>query len=685
MVRIRTALALLFLAAWSLLAKADEGMWTVNNFPFDRVQKAYGFRPDQAWLDHVRLSTVRLAQGCSAAFVSPRGLVQSNHHCARACIQELSTPTNNLMANGFYAREESDETRCPNLEANQLVDISDVTARVTRAIAGREGSAFADALKAIRATIASECAGKDETIRCDVVSLYNGGLYNLYKYRRYQDVRLVFAPELAIAFFGGDPDNFEFPRYNLDVSYLRVYSEGQPLDTSKNFLRYAKADVRPGDLTFTSGHPGSTSRLDTVSELEFRRDVILPHSIFESSELRGLLTQFSRESPEHARIAEGILFGTENGLKVRKGQFFALVDPAIMRSHVQSERQLRAKIGAVPKLKAQYGRVWDEIRLARERSLKGRDERNVISGGFSSRLFRFAQTLLRHPAEIKKNDEVRLPEFTNANFPATRQSLLSEAPIYPDLEKLTLTFSFTKMRETLGPDNAFVRKVLGKKSPAQLADALIDGTGLADAGVRKTLLEGGQAAIDASDDPMIAFVRALDPDMRAARTENETIAAPLTQYYGLLARAMFAVYGTSRYPDATFTLRISYGSVAGYEQDGKTIAPITTMAGLFDRATGAPPYQLPESWIKARASLNPQQPFNFVTTNDIVGGNSGSPVINRDAEIVGLIFDGNRQSIGGSFGFDPAVNRAVAVNVGLLREALSKVYHAERIVKELAQ
>jgi hypothetical protein len=677
--------ALLLLAGWVTAGRADEGMWTVNNFPADKVHKAYGFRPGQAWLDHVRLSSVRLAGGCSAAFVSPHGLVQTNHHCARRCIQDLSTRNRDLMANGFYARDEKNEARCPGVEANQLTDITDVTVRVTKALAGKDGPAFADALKAVRANIAHECAGNDDTIRCDVVSLYNGGVYNLYKYRRYQDVRLVFAPEQAIAFFGGDPDNFEFPRYNLDVSYLRVYSGDRPLNTSKNFLRYAKTDVQPGDLTFTSGHPGSTHRLNTVAQLEFQRDMTLPRSLFELSELRGVLTEFSRKGPEQARIAEGRLFGVENRLKALKGRFFALVESSIIKDRAAEERELRAKVDADPKLKAQYGTVWDDLRAALQRSRQGLDERNFVSGAaFSSSLFGHAQTLVRYPVEISKSNELRLPEFADANSPALRLEVFSTAPIYPELETLTLTFSLTKMREALGPDHPFVRKVLGRKSPAQLAAELVGGTKLADVGVRKRLFEGGQAAIDASNDPMIAFARSVDEDMRATRKDaEENINAQLTKYTTEVALARFQVYGTSSYPDATFTLRISYGSVAGYLQDGNTIAPITMIAGLFERATGANPYRLPESWLKTQASLNQQQPFNFVTTNDIIGGNSGSPIVNRMGEVVGLVFDGNRQSLGGDFGYDGTANRTVAVNVGLMREALEKVYRAERILREL--
>jgi Peptidase S46 len=677
---------LAFLVSRSLPVKADEGMWLLDNFPSDRVEALYGFRPDQKWLDRARLSAVRLAQGCSAGFVSSRGLVQTNHHCAEDCLEQLSTSGKDLFTTGFYAKEGKDEAKCPDYELNQLVGIVDVTARVREAIDGKEGANFTDAKRAVRAAIAKECSGGDDALRCDVVEFYDGGVYNLYKYRRFQDVRLVFAPEQAIAFFGGDPDNFEFPRYDLDVSYLRVYQDGKPLNTDANYFPYAPEDVKPDDLTFTVGNPGSTQRLDTAAELEYDRDVTLPRSLFRLSELRGLLTEFRTKGAEEKRIATARLFGVENSLKARKGRFEALVDPALIAAKTKEENEFRAKVGDDPALQAEAGAAWDTIRDTLKR-WKSKGERYAYAEGhaaFETSLFGDAMALVRYPAEKAKPDEKRLPEYTDANFPSHRQSILAERPFYPELEKLTLTFSLTKLREILGPDDPFVRKVLGKKSPAELAKELVDGSKLGDVAVRKALLEGGQAAVDASSDPMIALARSVDPDFRAVRKDYEdNFAAPLNKAHSAIAKARFKIFGTSIYPDATFTMRISYGTVKGYWQDDKFIEPMTRIGGLFERATGAPPYQLPESWIAAKPVLNMDQPMNFVTTNDIIGGNSGSPVINKAGEIVGLIFDGNIQSLGGDFGFDPAVNRAVAVNVGALREALTRVYHADRIAAEL--
>jgi hypothetical protein len=619
--------------------------------------------------------------------VSPLGLVQTNHHCARGCIAQLSTRTEDLIEAGFYAKTAQDERKCPDVEVNQLTAISDVTARVNAATAGRDGEARIDAQRAVEATIARECSGVDANIRCDVVELYNGGIYNLYRYRRYQDVRLVFAPETAIAFFGGDPDNFEFPRYELDVTYLRVYADGRPLDTSANFLRYAARDVRPGDLTFTSGHPGRTNRLDTVAELAFQRDVTLPSSIFYNSELRGMLTEFSMTGAERARIAKDMLLDVEDSLKASKGRFSALVNPAIIRARAAAEEALRGKIDSGPQLREQYGPAWDNIRVALDHYRSMRDRYVFTEGGqgFRSRLFGFAKSLVRRAAEVTKPNEARLLEYTDANFPIQRQTLTSPVLIYPELEKLTLSFSLTKLREALGPDDAFVRRVLGTMTPASLAAELVDNTKLADVALRRGLVDADEVTIAATDDPMIAFVRKIDPDLRAVRrTYEDKVQGELTKNSGQIA-AMFKINGTSTYPDATFTLRISFGAVRGYRQGGRDIASITTIGGAFERATGTEPFRLPDSWIAVRGALDLAQPFNFATTNDITDGNSGSPVINRDAEVVGLIFDGNLQSLGGDFGFDPEQNRAVAVTVGALREALAKIYHADRIVDELTK
>jgi hypothetical protein len=669
-------------------ATADDGLWLPDAFPSARVEKAYGFGPSQAWLDRVRLASVRLARGCSGSFVSPQGLVQTNNHCARDCVAELSTASEDLVESGFYAKAVEDERKCPDVEIDQLIAISDVTARIAAATVGRDGNARADAEQAAEAVITRECEGGDAGIRCDVVALYSGAIYQLYRYRRYLDVRLVFSPELAIATFGGDLDNYEFPRYVLDVTYLRVYVDGRPLDTSASFLRYAARDVRPGELTFTAGNPAQTSRLDTVAQLAFERDVTLPRNLFYYSELRGLLTAFAASGAEQARISEPLLLDVEDSVKDGKGRFYALADPAIITARSVTERALRAKVAADPRLSAQYGEPWDNIQATLDRFRAVRDRYVFTEGGlgFRSYLFRFAKTLVRHADEAAKPDAQRLREFTDAGFPAQRQALVSPASIYPDLEKLTLSFSLARLREALGADDPLVRKVLGTNEPAAVAAELIDKTKLGDVALRRDLIDADAATIAASDDPMIVFARRIDPDLRVERRAyDEGVVEPLARNSALIAKALFAIDGTSSYPDATFTLRFSYGTVEGYRENGRDIPPMTTIGGAFARATGNEPFKLPDSWFAARAVLDPEQPFNFVTTNDIIEGNSGSPVVNRQAELVGLIFDGNYASLGGTFGFDPETNRAIAVAVGALRTALARIYHADRLVEELGR
>ncbi|XXF76092.1 S46 family peptidase [Myxococcaceae bacterium GXIMD 01537] len=666
------------------LAGADEGMWTFNNFPSDRVAEKYGFRPSPRWLDHVRLSAARIAGGCSASFVSPTGLVMTNHHCARDCAEELSTAKVNYIADGFYAQTLAQERKCPAMEINTLLDISDVTQQVNQATQGLEGERFQDARKAVMARLESQCATSPE-LRCDVVSLYQGGRYNLYKYRRYQDVRLVFVPEEDIAFFGGDPDNFEFPRYDFDVAFVRVYDGGKPAAV-ENSLKWSEKGAQPGELTFVAGHPGRTSRLETISTLAYQRDFSLPERLFSFSELRGTVNEFQKRGPEYARTSNNVKFGVENSVKAFKGRREALVDPAFFQQKEREEKELRDKVLANPELAKKYGPAWDNIARANAQLKDMRVELRLLEqgAGGSSMLFAYARELVRAAAELPKPNEQRLKEYGDARLPELKQVLFSPAPVYPQVETMLLGFYLGKLQEQLGPDHPVVKELLGKKSPDSLAKQLVSGTRLGDPKVRQQLFDGGAKAVDASKDPMIVFARALDDDARAVRTryENE-VESVLQRNSELVARARFDIYGTNVYPDATFTLRLSYGQVKGYVEDGKQVVPMTVFAGLFERAIGEPPFKLPASWLKAKSKLDLQVPMNFVTTNDIIGGNSGSPVINQDAEVVGLVFDGNIQSLGGEYGFDESVNRTVAVASQGIIEGLDKVYNARRLLEEL--
>jgi len=678
--------ALLAVLVTASAVRAEEGMWTFDNFPSSRVQKTYGFSPDKAWLDHVRLSSVRLALGCSGSFVSPDGLVMTNHHCARRCIRDLSTPQQDLNANGFYAKTPAEERTCPRMEINQLIGMQDVTARVQGATKGLSGEAFLRAQKAEFARIEKACQ-TSEQLRCEVVTLYHGGQYQLYTYKRWKkDVRLVFAPEESIAFFGGDPDNFNFPRYDLDVSFLRVYEDGKPLHTPDYFL-WSDAGPRDGELTFVSGNPGHTSRLLTVAQLASQRDEMVPLKLQRLAQERGWVDQFGQRNAEARRISRDTLFGVENQYKGWFGRRDALTDPAFFAAKVKEEQALRARVAKIPALQKEVGGAWDAIAQATRTEEKLERETTWVrsENKYFSELFGIARNLVWGVAEKQKPDVERYREFTDARLPATELVTFSKAPIYPELEVELLTLGLTKMREELGADHPYVKKVLEKDSPRQLATALVQGTKLYDVALRRSLWSGGPEAMAASADPMIVFVRRLDPEMRRARKAYEDqVESVVKKNSELIAKARFQLEGTSRYPDATFTARLSYGSVQGWtREDAVQVKPFTDFGGAYSRATGEAPFDLPQSWLKAKDRLTQTTPFDFVTTNDIIGGNSGSPVVNRNAEIVGLVFDGNLPSLGGDYGFDIRNNRTVAVDSRALTEALKVVYGADRLVQEL--
>ncbi len=682
MTRLLPVLVLLFAG----LARADEGMWTFNNFPSDLVKARYGFAPSPEWLRKVRLSSARIAGGCSASFVSPTGLVMTNHHCVRECVQQLSTPQNDFIVKGFSATTAQQERQCPAMEINKLVEITDVTEQVTKATQGKEGAAFRDAQRAEIARLEKDCSTAPDT-RCDVVSLYQGGMYNLYKYQRFQDVRLVFAPEEAIAFFGGDPDNFEFPRYDYDVAFVRVYQDGKPAKVD-HWLRWSARGAQPGELTFVSGHPGGTSRLLTVAQFLYQRDYALPERLFVLAQLRGMLDEFQQRGPELARVSTNLKFGVENAYKALAGQREALVDREFFAKKVAEEQKLRDWVKADPERQKRFGPAWDNIARATDtlRDMRVRLRLLEQGAGAGSDLFSHARLLARSAEELPKPNEQRLEEFAESRQPELEQQLFSPAPVYPQLEQALLTFYLVRLREQLGPDDPVVKKVLGKQSPEALARKLVSGSKLASPQVRRQLYQGGPEALRAAKDPMLEFVRSLDAEARAIRERYEQeVESVLDKNGELIARARFEAYGTSTYPDATFTLRLSFGQVKGFAEDGKQVEPFTFLSGLYERATGEPPFRLPPSWLKAKPRLELQTPFNFVSTNDIIGGNSGSPIFNKEAEIVGIVFDGNRPSLGGEYGFDETGNRTVSVHSEGILEGLRKVYDARRLLEELGQ
>jgi hypothetical protein len=678
------AMLLLAVLAFATTVLADEGMWTYNNFPAAKMKAKYGWAPDPAWLNHVQLASVRLAQGCSASLVSPDGLVMTNHHCARSCLSELADRQHDYIANGFYAATAGDEKKCPALEANQLVQITDVTPVMRAATAGKSDRAFHEAERSAKASIESKCATAAD-VRCQVVTLYHGGVYDLYKYKRYQDLRVVFAPEESVAFFGGDPDNFTFPRYDLDTAFVRIYENGKPLRTD-NYLKFATRGVKEGEIALVSGNPGATEREDTLAELEFQRDVAQPFLLTLLSEIRGVLTEFGTKGSEQARTSNTLRFSMENSLKAYKGRQLALIQGPLLIDKARAESDFRKQVAADPRLAAS-GAAWDAIAaaVAHEREIFVRHSLLERLPPRLSPLMAYAIALNRYAGEVGKPDGQRLEEYAAANFPALKQEIVSPAPIHTELEKTVLTWWLAKVREDLGTSDVDVHALLGKQSPEEIANALVDGTKLTDATLRAQLLAGGAKTIDAYHDPLIDFVRKLDTPARAVRADYEdNVKAVITQNAALIANARFALYGTSVYPDATFTLRVSYGAVAGYQENGQTVMPVTNFAGAYAHATGRDPFKLPTSWMSAERAVNPSTNLNFASTNDIIGGNSGSPVIGRGGEAIGLIFDGNIQSLGGDFGYDGSVNRAVAVDVTGITEALKSIYHADRLLKELA-
>src|SRR5258706_7992987 len=640
-------LSALLLSA-SAPALADEGMWTFDNFPAAQVKAKYGVTIDQTWLDHVRASAVRLAGGCSASVVSAEGLVLTNHHCVAGCAQNLSSPENDYVKNGFFTSKREDEKQCPGTQAEILQSIGDVTEKVSGATKGKTGQEYVRARDGIVATIEKDaCAGKDATNRCQVISLYDGGQFKLYTYRKYSDVRLVFAVEFQTAFFGGDPDNFNFPRYDLDFSFLRLYENGKPVATPEH-LRWNASAPKDGDPVFVAGNPGGTDRLLTVAELESLRDVTQPMALYLGAEMRGRYSRFGQESPEHARIVNRGLFGLENGLKALSGEHEALLNPALIESKKKAEAELKARVAADPKLKAEIGDPWGEIShaLTERQAIYLQDYFLEGRAGYGSALYRYARTIVRGAEERTKPNGERLREYADARLPLLQKGLLDAAPVYPELEQLQLEYWFTKLREYLTADAPETALYLGKESPESLAKLLLS-SHLADPKVRRQLWEGGKAAVEKSDDPMIRFVLKTDASARTVRKAyEERVSGPTDRAAERIARARFAVYGSSVYPDATFSLRLSYGKIAGWSEKGRAVPSFTSYAGLFDRATGKFPFDLAPRWVEGKSKLDLKTAFDMSSDNDIIGGNSGSPLINAKGEVVGAIFDGHIHSLG---------------------------------------
>jgi len=680
--------ALLFALILSLatpLALADEGMWLYNAFPKDRVKAQYGFLPTHNWLDHVRLSSVRFNNGGSGSFVSADGLAFTNHHVGADCIQKLSKEGSDYMKTGFYAKTRAEEAKCPDLELNVLLGIDDVTPKVkAAATSGMSTAEGGQAQRAAMSAIEKDCT-TSTGLRCDVVTLYSGEVYNLYKYKKYTDVRLVFSPEFEIAFFGGDPDNFTYPRYDLDATFFRVYENDKPVHL-EHHLQWSRGGVQDNELIFVSGHPGNTDRLKTVAQVQFLRDVDYPSRLASYKRRIDLLKKFSAESPENERIAREDIFGLENAQKAITGELEGVRDPSAISTKNLAEREQEKKY--VEK-NPSASNPWEEIANAvkAEREIYNQLIYVERARGFYSSLTGIARNLVRLAAEKAKPNGDRLREYRDSALPSLEQRLFSAAPVYKNLEATTLAGSFAQMQDALGAEDPAVKAALNGKSPEEAAKELVGGTKLDDVAVRKQLYEGGQAAIDASTDPLIVLLRTIDPQARTARKRfDDEVEAVERRDGALIAKARFAQAGFNQPPDATFTLRLSYGVVKGYTENGKKIPYFTTMGGAYEHAVehgSKAPYNLPESWLKAKSKLKLTTPFNYVSTADIIGGNSGSPTVNKAGEVVGIIFDGNIQSLANNFFYDDVQQRAVHVDSRGIVEALRAIYGAETLANEL--
>ncbi len=676
------------ITSWGLILAtclaADEGMWVFDRFPRDLVQKNYGVSLSQDFLKHLERSSVRFNNGGSGSFVSPHGLLFTNHHVGQDCIQKVSSAEHDYMANGFYAASEGNEKLCPDLEVNVLVATSDVTAKVNDGIRADTTTADANRMrKASMGRIEKECSSASGN-RCDVVTLYSGGQYSLYQYKKYTDVRLVFAPEYAIAQFGGDPDNFMYPRFCLDFSLFRAYENGKPAVTPE-YLAWSHAGVKDGELTFVSGNPGSTGRLQTVAQMEFSRDVSYPLILSMLQERSDRLLAFGAQNAENKRVAQDYLDTAQNSLKAITGFEQGLKDPKLMQRKREDERKLRAAIADDPGKQQKFGKVWDEIAAAYADYAKFFKTYYLLEAGpDSSELFSIARGVARYAEEKPKPNDQRLREYQDAGLASLEQGLFSPAPLNAPLEELMLAIEFRFLEKQLGAGDPVVKAVLAGKTPEQAAHYWVSTSKIQNVEERKRLAHNLDG-VKNSEDGMIRLALLLDGPARKYRKEFEDkVEAAITASASKIAQARFAVYGANEYPDATFTPRLSYGPVKGYsDAAGHPVPYATTIAGLYKHATGKDPFQLPASWIKAKAALDPKTPFDFVTTSDTHGGNSGSPTVNTRNEIIGILFDGNIEGLPNRYLYSEERARSVHVASNVIIESLKKVYHADRVLAEL--
>jgi len=662
-------------------AAADEGMWTFDKVPTAKIKARYGFEPTQAWLDHLRLSSVRM--GDSGSFVSPNGLILTNHHVGRRCIIAASTKEKDLMQSGFYAKSPAEEIKCDGFQVEVLENIEDITSSVSAAASPMALSTeAANARRAVMQRIEGQC--KQTGLTCETVTLYGGAVYKLYRYKKYSDIRLVFAPEVTSAFFGGDPDNYRFPRYDLDIAFFRAYENGLPAHTD-NYLKVSTLGAKEGALVFAAGNPSTTARMSTLSQLEYLRDVLYPAQIKSYSRRAQILKEFGEKSPEKASMVTPLIWDLENRLKAIRGYQAGLLDKDLMAKKAAEEQKLRKTIAADARLRAEYGDPWAEIdkSIAQQRKFdSGRHYSESV--GLSGRLATYARTLVRAASERSKPNGSRLPEFRDASWSMQEHDLNNKAAINKDLEEISLSDSLGQLVDELGPADPLVQKVLNGKSASERAHELVANTKLDDPEVRKALLKGGQAAIDASTDPLIVVQRSVDPEARAARDRmtGRRGARALTGIRVAVGEATYAVEGSTVAPDASSNLRLTFGVVKGIGAD----SPFTTMGGVFAYAAekgNKPPYQLPESWVQAKDKIDPNIPLNEISTLDVIGGNSGSPVVNAKGELVGVAFDANEALLAGNYVYNDQAARAMSVDSRAILEGLRKIYNATALADEL--
>jgi hypothetical protein len=669
-------------------ASADEGMWLFTNPPRKLLKDRYNFEPTAAWLEHLQKASIRFNTGGSGSFVSPDGLILTNHHVASDAIQKLSTEQKDYMKNGFYAKTREEELKCVDEEINVLVSIEDVTDKVHGAV--KPGMSAADAEKARRAVMNTlEKESQEKTgLKSSIVTLYQGGQYHLYRYKKYTDVRLVFAPEKAIAFFGGDPDNFEYPRYDLDVTFFRAYENGKPAKV-EHYLTWSPSGPQDNELVFISGHPGRTDRLNTAAHLEFLRDRDMPMRLNLIRRREVVLAAWSARSSENARRAEKDLFSMQNSRKVRLGMLATLQDPGFMAKKRADEKALREAIAKDPQLQQSLGTAWDQVAEAIKAWEPIYYENYLLELGaaFNSELFGKARELVRLAEELSKPNAERLREYGDAGLESLKEELFSAAPIYEDLETIKLADSLGLLVELLGADHPLIQKVLAGKQPADRARELVHGTKLKDVTYRKQLADGGQKAIEACDDPMVRLAVLVDgPARKVRKVFEEKVQEPQRQAYSKIARALFATQGGNTYPDATFTLRLAFGVVKGYEEDGKQMPPWTNLGGTYTHAENheyKEPFDLPPTWKQRKSRMNLETPFNFVSTVDAIGGNSGSPTVNQKGEFVGILFDGNIHGLGRNYHYIADRAREIHVHSAGILEAIRKVYDADKLADEL--